>query len=400
MTSWLDGRVFDIMKSPAWSTLRELGIAVTILLVVPFGAAAQTLRDDLKNLFLVDFVRQQYPGTPDTSVTVGKVLGAQISTFPLSSSSSGFTWKFDPSLGVLARSTRTFGPTIAERPVTIGAGKVAVGFTHQYLKYDSLGGRDLSGSNITVYKADLNRAPYFNYTLDLELSSMTDLFYVNFGATDKLDVAIAVPFVTVSLDGTTTQSGPNTSGAQSVHTSRAARGVGDIALRAKYQFGRFQGNDYGVAMDVRVASGDADDFLGSGKSSIKISGLLSRTMDRVSPYANLAMTAGGISKEVGYIAGVDIFVTPKLSIATDVFGRRLLDVADYTEITAPYAPNPAFTITLPTETANGLNLALWTIGAKVNVARTLLLTATAITSLTKSGLRARFTPLVGLEYSF
>jgi hypothetical protein len=388
------------MKSRALSALRELGIAVAILLALPFLATAQTLRDDLKNLFLVDFVRQQYPGTPDTSVTVGNVLGAQISTFPLSSSSSGFTWRFDPGLGVLARSTRTFGPTMAERPVTIGARKIAVGFTHQYLKYDTLGGRDLAGNNVTVYKADLNRAPYFNYTLDLELSSKTDLFFVNFGATDKLDVALAVPFVSVSLDGTTTQSGPNTSGARSTHSSRTAKGVGDVALRAKYQLGRYQGNDYGVAMDVRVASGDENNFLGSGKSSIKISGLLSRTMERVSPYANLAFTAGGISKEVGYIAGVDFGVTPKVSIATDIVGRRLLDVADYTEITAPYAPNPAFTITLPTETATGLNLALWTIGAKVNVARTFLLTGTAITSLTKSGLRARFTPVVGVEYSF
>ena len=121
---------------------------------------------------------------------------------------------------------------MAERPITIGKAKIAAGFTHQYLKYNTLGGRDLSGSNITVYKADLNRAPYFNYTLDLELSSMTDLFFVNYGATDKLDVAIAVPFVTVNLNGTTTQSGPNTSGARSTHSDRTAKGVGDVALRA------------------------------------------------------------------------------------------------------------------------------------------------------------------------
>jgi hypothetical protein len=380
--------------------LRGLAIALAILWAGPNAATAQTIRTDLKNLFLVDFVRQQYPGTPDTSATVGNVLGAQISTFPLSSSSSGFTWRFDPSLGVLARTTRTFGPTMAERPITIGKRKIAAGFTHQYLKYSTLGGRDLSGSNITVYKADLNRAPYFNYTLDVELSSMTDLFFVNLGATDKLDVAVAVPFVTVNLNGTTTQSGPNTSGARSTHSDRTAKGVGDVALRAKYQLGRFQGNDYGVAMDARVASGDADNFLGSGKSSIKIIGLMSRTRERVSPYANLALTAGGISTEFGYIIGADFGVTSKASIATDIVGRRLFDVADYTETTGPYVPNPAFTITLPSETAQGLNLVLWTIGAKVNIAQTFLLTATAITSLTKGGLRARFTPLVGIEYSF
>ncbi len=388
------------MNSRVWITLRELGMAVAMLGAVPITASAQTLRADLRSLFLVDFVQQQYPGTPDTSVTVGNVLGAQISTFPLSSSSSGFTWRFDPGLGVLARSTRTFGPTMGERPITIGKAKIAAGFTHQYLKYNTLGGRDLSGSNITVYKADLNRAPDLNFTLDLELSSMTDLFYVNYGVTDKLDVAIAVPFITVNLNGTTTGSGRVTSAFRTTHAERTAKGVGDVALRAKYQLGRFQGNDLGVAMDARVASGDADNFLGSGKSSIKISGLLSRTMERMSPYANLALTAGGISTEFGYIVGVDIGVTSKMSVATDIVGRRLLDVADYTQTTAPYAPNPAFTITLPSETAQGLNLVLWTIGAKVNIARTFLLTGTAITSLTEGGLRARFTPVVGIEYSF
>jgi len=298
------------MTPRAMCVRRAPGIAVAILLASPVLATAQTLRDDLKTLFLVDFVKQQFPCNADTSVTVGKMLGAQISTFPLSSSSSGFTWRFDPGLGVLARSSRTFGPTMAERPVTIGTGKVAAGFTHEYIKFTSLGGRDLAGNNITVYKADLNRAPYFNYTLDAELNSTTDLFFVNFGATDKLDVAIAIPYVTVYLDGATRQTGPNTSGARPVQTSRTAKGVGDIALRAKYQLGRFRGSDYGVAVDARVASGNEDNFLGSGKSSIKISGLWSRTMDRVSPYANLSVTGGGISPEIGYIGGLDIAVTP------------------------------------------------------------------------------------------
>ena len=77
-------------------------------------------------------------------------------------------------------------------------------------------------------------------------------------------------------------------------------------------------------------------------------------MERMSPYANLAVTAGGISTEVGYIFGVDFGVTSKVSVATDIVGRRLLDVADYTETTGPYVPNPAFTITLPAESGSGI----------------------------------------------
>jgi hypothetical protein len=387
------------MKSYAWSVLR-IATAAGVLLLAPAAVDAQTLRDDLKSLFLVDFLRQQYPGTADTSTVLGNVLGAQISTFPLSSSSSGFTWRFDPSLGVFARSTRTFGPTLAERPIPIGTGKIGIGYTHQYLKFDTLGGRDLAGRSLTAYKADQNGAPYLNYTVDLDLNSTTDLFFVNVGATQRLDIAVAIPFVRVNLSGATSVSGPAASGARLPQSSRSASGVGDIALRAKYYLGRFQGNDYGVAVDARVASGDADNFLGSGTSSVRLIGLFSRTMDRWSPFANLSFTGGGISKEVSGIGGVDIGVTSKISVSTDVFARRLIDVSDYTEVATRYAPNPIFTITLPAETATGLNVVLWTIGAKVNVARTFLVTATAITTVSKTGLRSRFAPLVGLEYSF
>src|SRR5262245_32161309 len=42
-------------------------------------------------------------------------IATQISTFPIGSSSAGFTYTFDEGLGVYNRSTQSFGPVFTER---------------------------------------------------------------------------------------------------------------------------------------------------------------------------------------------------------------------------------------------------------------------------------------------
>src|SRR5512142_3532661 len=54
-------------------------------------------------------------------------LAVQLSSFPLPSSAGGFTYQFDPALGVLTRASDSFGPIYAERADTLGKGKVNLG---------------------------------------------------------------------------------------------------------------------------------------------------------------------------------------------------------------------------------------------------------------------------------
>src|SRR5262245_55835268 len=56
---------------------------------------------------------------------------AETTSFPLGSAAGGFTWMFDPSLGVATRRSTSFGPMFAERPLTNGRGKVNVGIAYQ-----------------------------------------------------------------------------------------------------------------------------------------------------------------------------------------------------------------------------------------------------------------------------
>src|SRR3954452_19535231 len=54
-------------------------------------------------------------------------LTSQLPAVPLPSPASGFTYKFDPATGTFVRSTRSFGPILADRGETIGRGRIALG---------------------------------------------------------------------------------------------------------------------------------------------------------------------------------------------------------------------------------------------------------------------------------
>ena len=56
-------------------------------------------------------------------------LAAQLTSLPLPSTAAGFTYTYDPTLGIYNRSAQSFGPILAERAETIGKGKFYVGFS-------------------------------------------------------------------------------------------------------------------------------------------------------------------------------------------------------------------------------------------------------------------------------
>ena len=67
----------------------------------------------------------------------------QFVSVPLPSPTSGFTYEFDPTLGVFQRTTRSFGPILADRADTIGARRVSIGFAFQRFTFDTVEGLDL-----------------------------------------------------------------------------------------------------------------------------------------------------------------------------------------------------------------------------------------------------------------
>ena len=145
-----------------------------------------------------------------------------LSTSPVASPSGGFTYTFDPALGTFRRTSESFGPTFAERALTIGRGRVSVGYGYQHASYDTFEGLNLrdrgavtfyvphldccsraggtasqpDDSRLTpAFEGDLVRAE-----LALDLTTDSSVFVVNYGVHDRLDIGVVVPFLHVSMN--------------------------------------------------------------------------------------------------------------------------------------------------------------------------------------------------------
>ena len=155
------------------------------------------------------FVSQ--PAAQQILTQLNSGIAAQLSTFPLGSSSAGFTYTFDSALGVFNRSTETFGPIFAERPVTAGKGKFSFGVNYQKAHYDQFEGRDLQDGDIQLFLVhqDVNNDrtnlfPWFEgdiirADLSVDLQNETTVFFANYGVTDRFDIGMAIPYQRLDL---------------------------------------------------------------------------------------------------------------------------------------------------------------------------------------------------------
>ena len=74
-----------------------------------------------------------------------------LATFPVGSSSGGFTYTFNPSLGTFSRSSESFGPLFAERALTIGRERGSLGVGYQRSTYDTFEGKNLRQPEIVFH---------------------------------------------------------------------------------------------------------------------------------------------------------------------------------------------------------------------------------------------------------
>ena len=83
-------------------------------------------------------------------------LTSQLTAVPVPSPASGFTYKFDPATGTFVRSTRSFGPILADRGETIGRSRIAFD-GNQFFSFDRLDGvaerraRDLPARRVSIH---------------------------------------------------------------------------------------------------------------------------------------------------------------------------------------------------------------------------------------------------------
>jgi hypothetical protein len=428
----------------------RLGGAVVCLCLLPWPAAAQgtPISEILVQLIQADVrLATPPPGTPFASHDAHFIPGeqeklvpylfnqailSQLTTFPLGSSSGGFTYSLDPSLGTWTRSTNSFGPAFAERALTIGRQKVNFGVNYQHSTYDTFEGRSLDDGSIKFYLTHLPVVPggiffegdVIQTALRLNLTTNTVALFANYGVTNKLDVGVAVPIVSVdmtaNIDATvlrlatgpasTIHVFPNGTDKQTFSDAGSAKGIGDIVVRGKYRF--VEG--LAAGLDLRLPTGDEANLLGTGATQATLLLIGSSTYNKLAPHFNLGYTFTGesgspffnLADEFHYTLGTEFASTPKLTVTADLLGRTLRDIGRLEEqkrtfhfVSAAGVAGSSSVDELAFQPGS-LNLLIAAAGVKYNVVGNLLISANVLFPLTKTGIRDRVTPVIGFDYAF
>ncbi len=303
-------------------------------------------------------------------------IGSELGELPQVSPSSGISFAFNPSLGIVAPSQYNFGPILSEPASTLGKHRLLVGFSFQDFDFTSLDGIKLNSLPAVYTHEDYQLTPsslcsvnggtasptlnegacgfvrdtiVTQDNINFRLNQYTA--FVNFGVTDRLDISVAVPSVNVRMAVTSTAQIHN-NGLDNLHqfsgcscfngtflNVTGASGIGDVTLRGKYEV--FRGERTGIAVggDIRFPSGDALNYLGSGAYAIRPFGALSHNFgSRVSAHVNLGYEWNGRSYLAGNITPAPGTVSSKALLPQQVFYsvgaelgvyRRLSAAADY-----------------------------------------------------------------------
>ena len=362
-----------------------------------------------------------------------KEIITQLATFPTGSSSGGFTYTFDPALGTFSRASDSFGPAFAERALTAGKGKLNFGINYQHSSYDSFEGLDLQNGDVKFFLRHEQRFGAFfegdliEAALKLKLSTTTVSFFANYGVADNFDVSVGIPIVRASLDATvdatvlrlaTDGSNPPIhefvgGGTTATFNEGGSKtGFGDILVRAKYRFMKMSGGGLALEVGGRLPTGDSDNLLGTGAAQGTFSFIASGTRGNLAPHLNVGFTVAGdsdvaeIPNEFAYRGGVDVAVSPRVTLSGDLLGRALLNhdhlvIGDTTfNFTTASGTAGSRTFSEFQLTQGTLNSLLGAVGGKFNVARNMLVSVNVLFGLTSKGLRSNFTPVFGLDYSF
>ena len=133
----------------------------------------------------------------------GIALTSQLVSLPQPAPAAGFTYQFDPALGVFTRTTNSFGPILSERAETIGRQRLSLGFATQRLSFDSIEGLDLKRipAVFTHDNAQLRggREDVISTLNAIDATVTRSTAFLSYGVTNRLDVSVAIPVVDINL---------------------------------------------------------------------------------------------------------------------------------------------------------------------------------------------------------
>jgi hypothetical protein len=417
---------------------------------------------------------------------ISSSVAVALSVVPVASPASAVIQKKDPVTGGDLSTFATLGPIFTQRAETIGKGQFYIGISHQSFHFTKFNGQRLNG--ISMLDPGTNRisasvptsqggpAPAtYNLATDVRLSQ--DIAFITVGLTNRVELSVGLPMVHAAVAATSynavVYSGSGTGGllgpgncwcintlapgtfqlsqqGQIGTGSMAKTGFGDLLIRAKGAVLSTKSTVISVGGDLRLPTGDADNYLGIGTAAAKPFAAVSfyKQMSRgfvFSPHFDVGWQFAGKSVLGGQITGSqqtatlndgeqfkylgaplsvkqkdfipDVFTWSagaewalgnRNTLVTDVLGNQIGWIhgapqlqqasAQGLSLAAPYSPVNATGMVGVGKTSfsqyNG------SFGYKTLVAGKLVASFNILIRLDDNSLTSRFSPLFGLSYTF
>jgi hypothetical protein len=380
-------------------------LAFLLLLAAASPAQAQQSMTDVLTFLLTNrsvatgnFTRDEQAAgrMRDAFVTF---LQAEITTLPMTSPASGFTYRLDRTIGTNVRSTSSFGPFFTERSLT-GGRQVSFGVGFSQADFENIDGRNLRAGTLVATASQLQGepTPFDAETLTLRLRTRTFTFTGLVGLTDRLDISAAVPVIRIDLSGQridTYRGTPLLQSSALAHTS----GVGDVIVRAKYNVFRLEGSGIAVGGDARLPTGDPDNLLGSGKGSVTPRIIASFEREAVSVHGQAGYLLGAASNELNYSVAATFAATSRLTLIGEMLGRRLSEGGRLVDVVEPHPTLSGVQTIRLSSTQLPTTRIVAVGGIRWNVASRWLINTSVLRPISTPGLNARWIGSITLDYS-
>jgi len=210
-------------------------------------------------------------------------------------------------------------------------------------------------------------------------------------------------------------------------SENSASGIGDVVARVKWNVWNGERAGFAAGLDVRFATGDALNYLGSGSYGVRPFAVFSYRA-RISPHVlvgyewntdsttagNLGTgVKGSVPSDFDYTVGADARATKWLTGDFDIVGQRVFGTETVAVTSQQFLtncgncsanPTPS-TVTLPNlvnYSNQSYNITNASMGIKVRpfAKVKLVFTANVLVRLDNGGLRSKAVPLAGLGYTF
>jgi len=366
-------------------------------------------------------------------------MASQVTQLPIASASAGTVVVFK---GGVPETFNNLGPILTDRGQTIGRGRVFIGFSASQFVFNNIDNKPLGNLPFAYSRpayngsGNLQSTTYTTEGINLSFKLNQYVGIATVGVSKRIDVSAIIPYERVSLGATTSSSTNYVVDASNAYlfsynlppitSSGTANGIGDAIANVKAMLPSGERASFAAELNVRIPSGDDQNFLGSGAWGINPY-LVYSYLAKFSPHAkigyqwntkteltNLTSTAGtttsaGAEKVLPggliYDIGADYAVAKRMTLAADLLGSQFLNTPTVSIVNVALTGVPSSVLQgqspqTSTSVSTSYTVNNVSAGLKISPVGRLVLDGNVLIQINNNGLHSRPTPLVGISYKF